>query len=53
MIKKIRIRLARWILGQHCPCYVMGGDRMVDFQQRGADSLISKLPDECVNHKLF
>ena len=30
MIKKIRIRLARWILGQHC-------------QQRSADSLMKKM----------
>jgi len=39
MIKQIRIRLARWILGQHCPCYVMGYHRMVDFQQRSADAI--------------
>ena len=43
MIKKIRIRLARWILGQHCPCYVMGYHSMVDFQQRSADSLMKKM----------
>jgi hypothetical protein len=42
MIKKIRIRLARWILGQHCPCYVMGYHRMVDFQQRSADAITNK-----------
>jgi hypothetical protein len=43
MIKKIRINLARWILGQHCPCYVMGYHHMVDFQQRSADSLMKKV----------
>jgi hypothetical protein len=43
MIKKIRVRLARWILGQHCPCYVMGYHSMVDFQQRSADSLMKKV----------
>lgn len=42
MIKKIRIKLARWILGQHCPCYVMGGNNMVDFQQRSADAITNK-----------
>lgn len=43
MIKQLRIKLARWILGQHCPCYVMGYHRMVDFQQRSADSLMKKV----------
>lgn len=42
MIKQLRIKLARWILGQHCPCYVMGGDNMVNFQQRGADTITNK-----------
>lgn len=39
MIQKLRIKLARWILGKHCPCYIMGHHVMVDFQQRGADKL--------------
>ncbi|CAM3729003.1 hypothetical protein POPA111323_05450 [Polynucleobacter paneuropaeus] len=39
MIKAIRIKLARWILGHHCPCYQMGYHSMVDFQQRSADKL--------------
>jgi len=39
MIEKLRIRLARWILGEHCPCYRMGYHNMVDFQQRSADEL--------------
>ena len=39
MIQKLRIKLARWILGQHCPCYQMGYHNMVDFQQRTADAM--------------
>jgi hypothetical protein len=39
MIQKLRIKLARWILGKHCPCYQMGCHNMVDFQQRSADQL--------------
>ena len=39
MIKKLRIKLARWILGKHCPCYRMGYHNMVDFQQRSCDKL--------------
>ena len=39
MITSLRIRLARWILGQHCPCYRMGHHTMVDFQQRSADAI--------------
>ena len=39
MIQKLRIKLARWILGKHCPCYQMGYHTMVDFQQRSADQL--------------
>lgn len=39
MIQKFRIKLARWILGKHCPCYQMGYHSMVDFQQRSADQL--------------
>ncbi len=39
MIQKFRVKLARWILGKHCPCYQMGYHTMVDFQQRSADQL--------------
>jgi hypothetical protein len=39
MIQKLRVKLARWILGKHCPCYQMGYHSMVDFQQRSADQL--------------
>ncbi len=39
MIEKLRIRLARWILGNHCACYRMGYHNMVDFQQRTADAI--------------
>jgi hypothetical protein len=39
MIQKLRIKLARWILGKHCPCYQMGHHSMVDFQQRSADAI--------------
>jgi hypothetical protein len=39
MIQKLRIKLARWILGKHCPCYQMGHHTMVDFQQRSADAI--------------
>lgn len=40
-MKAFRIWLARRMLGAHCPCYVMGADHMVDFQQRNADKLQS------------
>ena len=39
MIQKLRIKLARWVLGRHCPCYQMGHRSMVDFQQRSADAI--------------
>ena len=39
MIQKLRIKLARFILGKHCPCYQMAYHNMVDFQQRSADQL--------------
>ena len=38
MIQKLRIRLARWILGEHCPCYRMGYHTMVDFEQRSREA---------------
>jgi hypothetical protein len=39
MIQKLRIKLARCILGNYCPCYQMGHHSMVDFQQRSADAM--------------
>lgn len=39
MIQKLRIKLARWILGNHCACYKMGYHNLVDFQQRSADAI--------------
>jgi hypothetical protein len=39
MIQRLRVKLARWILGKHCPCYQMGYHNMVDFQQRSADAI--------------
>jgi len=38
MIQRLRIKLARWILGKHCACYQMGYHPPVDFQQRSADA---------------
>jgi hypothetical protein len=38
MIQNLRIRLARWILGTHCPCYRMGYHNLVDFEQRSAEA---------------
>lgn len=45
MIQEMRIKLARWILGKHCPCYQMGYHNLVDFQQKSADRL-SKAQDQ-------
>ena len=39
MVQKLRIKLARWILGKHCPCYQMGYHNLVDFQRRSAEQL--------------
>jgi hypothetical protein len=47
MIQRFRIWLARKILGDHCPCYQMGSDRMVDFQQRSADKLKTFTNGKC------
>lgn len=38
MIKALRIKLARWILGEHCACYKMGYHPLVDFRQKSLDS---------------
>ena len=32
-MKQLRLRLARWILGQHCVCYQMGYNKLCDFKQ--------------------
>jgi hypothetical protein len=32
-MKKLRLRLARWILGKHCACYQMGYNNLCDFKQ--------------------
>lgn len=55
MIKRFRIWLARRILGDYCPCYQMGYNNMVDFQQRSADKLKSfsgkqNEPNRTVDH---
>jgi hypothetical protein len=39
MIQKLRIRLARWILGNHCACYRMGYHTMVDWTERSQDAI--------------
>jgi hypothetical protein len=38
MVKALRIKLARWILGEHCACYKMGYHPLVDFRQKSADT---------------
>ena len=38
MIQQLRIKLARWILGNHCACYRMGYHTLCDFKQRTADA---------------
>ena len=37
MVKALRIKLARWILGEHCACYKMGYHPLVDFRQKSID----------------
>ena len=49
MMQKLRVKLARWILGKHCPCYQMGYHTMVDFQQRSADQLEKAKKAQSVN----
>jgi hypothetical protein len=39
MIQQLRVKLARWILGKHCPCYQMGYHNMVDAQQRSLNAI--------------
>jgi hypothetical protein len=33
-MKRLRMALARWILGQHCACYNMGYHKMCDYTKR-------------------
>jgi hypothetical protein len=35
VLAKLRIRLARWILGGHCDCYKMGYHKLCDFKKQG------------------
>ena len=35
MISKLRIRLARWLLDKHCPCYKMGYHKLCDYSKHG------------------
>lgn len=49
MMQKLRVKLARWILGKHCPCYQMGYHPMVDFQQRSADQLEKAIKAKAAN----
>jgi hypothetical protein len=49
MMQKLRVKLARWIPGKHCPCYQMGYHTMVDFQQRSADQLEKAKQAKSVN----
>jgi hypothetical protein len=39
MIQKLRIRLARWILGNHCACYRMGYHNLVNWPERSNDAV--------------
>jgi hypothetical protein len=50
MMQKLRVKLARWILGKHCPCYQMGYHTMVDFQQRSADQLEKAKQAKSINN---
>ncbi|WP_397390034.1 hypothetical protein [Polynucleobacter sp.] len=50
MIQKLRVKLPRWILGKHCPCYQMSHHSMVDFQQRSADQLEKAKQAKAVNN---
>jgi hypothetical protein len=39
MITYLRIRLARWILGDHCPCYRMGYHNLCDSKKLSKDAI--------------
>jgi hypothetical protein len=38
-MKTLRLKLARWILGDHCPCYQLGYHNLCDYNQRSADAI--------------
>ena len=42
MMTGLRIKLARWILGKHCPCYQMGYHTLCDYQQRSRDAIVKQ-----------
>ena len=42
MIQRLRIRLARWVLGRHCACYRMGYHNFCDYQQRALNAVAVK-----------
>ncbi|MEY4481500.1 MAG: hypothetical protein RIQ84_662 [Pseudomonadota bacterium] len=42
MFLQLRIKLARWILGQHCSCYQMGYHPLVDFRERSCQRVIKQ-----------
>lgn len=39
MTKRLRVWLARKILGNHCSCYKMGYHNMIDYKQLSLDSI--------------
>lgn len=34
MIKQLRIKLARWVLGTHCTCYQCGYHKLTDYSKQ-------------------
>lgn len=38
VLAKLRISLARWILGNHCSCYKMGYHNLCDYTKTGIGS---------------
>jgi len=32
---RLRLALARWILGKHCGCYAMGYHKLCDYTKKG------------------
>ena len=39
MIQQLRIKLARLILGRHCPCYRMGYHNLCNAKQMSKDAI--------------
>lgn len=35
MIKKLKLKLVRWILGHNCMCYQCGYHKLVDYSKTG------------------